>query len=262
MQSRVLLLLVMVAFFGGCLVMEHPYSKLPPGPWRGVLKLDLKKDFIERQERETSVHLALEFEEVTQGELPFNFDIVYSQPDSLIFEISNGSQKLRITDIDFSHDANTNKDTVLIRFPASDNQLKAIFEDNVMEGHFTSSDAGTIPFVAHHGRQHRFTLLKKKAVLDLSGTWQMELGIDSADTDSGSIKFMHNDHKLLASFSSASRSFENLEGTVQDNKLYLSFFDGSSVFLLEGMIRSDQSLEGVLRYGTRHYTTWRATMEK
>lgn len=245
----------------GCFVMEHPYSKLPPGPWRGTLKLDPQKDLMENIPRETSAQTVLDFDEVTEGDLPFNFEIGYTSEDSLFMTLTNADQVIQLTDIRFNHDRDTNKDTVFIRFPNSQAFLSAIFEDNVMEGHFSRSPSDLIPvsFVAHHGQDHRFTLLQKEPTNNLNGRWNMSFQIETDQPSTGTIEIRQTDNELLATLHMDSVSYPYLQGTIQANKIYLSSFDGLQYLLVEGKVGSDGTIEGVIRNNTSNFITWRAS---
>ncbi|NND04880.1 MAG: hypothetical protein HKN87_00750 [Saprospiraceae bacterium] len=240
--------------------MEQPYSKLPPGPWRGVLKLDPRKELVQNTPRETPVQADLDFEEVTEGDLPFNFEISYLTPDSLHMHLRNREQVIEITDISFKHDRATNKDTVLIKFPESDAMLKALFEDNVMEGYYTSSPADLYPvsFVARHGQDHRFTLLKKEPISDFTGQWQMEFRKDDEEI-LGNMLLNQLGNDLRGSLQFGDVQYAHLEGTVQDDKIYLSAFDGKKFLLIEGKASSSSEIDGVMRNSTQHFITWHAT---
>ena len=48
---------------------------------------------------------------------------------------------------------------------------------------------------------------------------------------------------------------------MQDNKLYLSVFDGSHAFLFEALIRKDGSLTGTFRSGRHYLTNWNAVRD-
>ncbi|MGB1218077.1 MAG: TlpA disulfide reductase family protein, partial [Saprospiraceae bacterium] len=49
-----------------------------------------------------------------------------------------------------------------------------------------------------------------------------------------------------------------LVGTIQDNKMYLSCFDGSHAFLFEAKVLEDKTLIGSFRSGTHYKSTWSA----
>ena len=259
-QHFSLLSLVVCILLQACLVMEQPYSKLPPGPWRGVLKLDPRKDLIQSTPRETPVKADLDFEEVTEGDLPFNFEISYLTPDSLHMHITNGDEVIEIRDIRFKHDRATNKDTVLIKFPASDATLKALFEDNVMEGQYYSSPSDLYPisFVARHGQNHRFTLLKKEPISDFTGQWQLAFRNDNAEK-LGSMKLIQAGNQLSGSLHFDDLQYAHLEGTVQNDKIYLSMFDGNKFLLIEGKATTSTVIDGVMRNSIEDFITWHAS---
>ncbi len=245
----------------GCLVMDNPYSKLPPGPWRGVLKLDLDRALAEGIARETKVREMVEFEEVTEGQLPFNFEVKYIGEDSFYLEIRNGGERIKLDDISFSHDQATNKDTVIIRFPAYDSYLEAIFEDKVLEGRWVVPSRGTnyvIPFVAHHGQDHRFTTLQKPPITDVTGRWECQFEIETEEPYPAIGLFKQEGNHLTGTFQTETGDYRYLEGSVQADKLYLSCFDGAHMFLFEGKIHPDNTITGIFRSGSHYLTSWSA----
>ena len=246
--------------FSGCFTSDEQYSKLPPGVWRGILKLDSEAAIAQRLPRETGVGELAQFDEVTGGELPFNFEVVYTSKNDFVIEIFNGKERIYLNDILYKSDPVTQKDTVLINFPVFDSHIETIFEDKVMEGKWVVRNRPnyTIDFVAYHGQGHRFTTLKKKPAIDLSGKWEAQFRIETDDPYTAIGEFSQEGNYIEGTFRTITGDHRYLEGTVQDNKLYLSTFDGSHAYLYEAIIETDGSLSGVYRSGIHFITSWRA----
>jgi len=250
--------LFMIFLSTGCFVVDNPFSAVAPGPWRGVLKLE--QQFITPNPRGEPLpeKMNMQFEEVTRGELPFNFEVIYENEESFYILIQNGTEKIRVDDITFGRDIRTAKDTVLIQFPVYDSYIKAIYEENVMEGEWvvTNRPNYRIPFVAKHGMSHRFTTLRKDPVTDVSGKWEVSFsGTDSLDTDYKAIgEFDQKGNYLTGTFLTETGDYRFLEGTIQNDKLYLSCFDGAHAFLFEAKIAASDSILGSFRSG-KHYRT-------
>jgi hypothetical protein len=83
-MTKWLVFFVSLLFFGACIKFGEPYKSIPPGIWRGVLVLG---DELEG------------FDEKSNGELPFNFEVIYDRPDSFHIVIHNGEERIIVNDI-------------------------------------------------------------------------------------------------------------------------------------------------------------------
>jgi thiol-disulfide isomerase/thioredoxin len=246
--------------FYGCFTSEVQYSQLPPGIWRGILKLDPQAALTQRLPRETGAGELIQFDEITGGELPFNFEVVYTSPSTFVINIMNGDERIYLDEIIYKSDHATQKDTVIINFPVFDSHIEAIFEDNVLEGQWVVRNRKnySIDFVAYHGQGHRFTTLKKTPLLDLSGTWEARFRIETDNPYNAIGEFEQDGNYIEGTFRTVTGDHRYLEGTVQANKLYLSTFDGAHAYLYEAVIRKDGSISGIYRSGTHFITSWEA----
>ncbi len=253
--------LLAMALFGGCLAVDTPFSGLPPGPWRGILELDARPITSNPQAKPLPGSEGLAFEEVTAGELPFNFEVIYENEQDFYIEIANGSERIRVDDIFIGRDRSTAKDTVVITFPLYDSYIRAIFEEDVMEGEWVlnNNPPQRIPFVARHGQAHRFTTLRKPPAADISGRWQAVFGIGGQESYPALAEFRQEGNQLEGTFVTEAGGFGYLEGSVQANKFYLSGFDGARAFLFEGKIQEDSSLIGSFRSGEGDQLLWQAS---
>jgi thiol-disulfide isomerase/thioredoxin len=250
MRNFLALFILLTLTQTSCIVVPNPHSALAPGRWRGILKLA----------PEIAVPGNLQFEEITEGELPFIFDVVYESDDKFYIEIINGEERFRADRIQFGRDISTAKDTLLIEFPVYDSYIRALHENDVIEGVWVINykENYSIPFVAHFGRGYRFTELKKTPSADLSGRWEVMFGLDGDKPYPALGEFKQKDNYLEGTFLTETGDYRFLEGTVQGNKFYLSCFDGSHAFLFEGKILEDGSLIGSFRSGNHYLTTWEA----
>ncbi len=244
--------------FWGCLETNETFSKLPPGTWRGTLKLDPEIDFITDARKETGVRDQIQFEEFTEGDLPFNFEVKYTSADQFYIEIINGEEKIKLDDISYNRDPATNKDTLVINFPPYDSYFNVIFEDNILEGHYYIPNRGNyrIHFVARHGQNHRFTHLRKTPATDLTGRWEVTFGLSDTVPEPAIGIFDQEGNRLTGTFMTETGDYRYLEGTIQANKMYLSCFDGAHMFLFEALINPNGTLSGIFRNGTHFITDW------
>lgn len=244
-----------------CIEIPNPYTALPPGTWRATLKLVPVPVIPNPKGAPIPEKVGLEFEEVTEGALPFNFDVVYTSETDFHILIKNGPEEIKVDDITIGLDRATGKDTVVINFPVFDSYIKAIYEENVMEGQWVVNNRAnySIPFVAKHGKNHRFTTLRKPPMMDITGKWQVQIFEDDEVVPAiGEFQQEANGNQIVGTFQTETGDYRFLEGTIQDNKVYLSCFDGAHAFLFEAKIREDSSMVGSFRSGKHYRSTWEA----
>lgn len=244
-------------------VMSNQFSAVAPGIWRGTLMLDGKRSTRLKTKKEDMVKRKdkVVYEEVTEGELPFNFEVIYDTDSVFHLEIINGEERIILDDIIYGHNWKTGADTIVIEIPHYDSRIKARFEPNVIEGEFIMDTRKySIPFVATHGKNYRFTQLRKTPVMNISGKWEVTFGLDEDKEEfKGVGEFVQNGNHLTGTFRTETGDYRYLEGTIQDNKIYLSTFDGSHAFLFEAKILEDGTMTGSFRSGSHYRTIWEAT---
>lgn len=255
-----LLTLTCSMFLSGCIVIEQPHSRLAPGLWRGVLQLDPAQASRLGGSGDQQRRGKVAFEEVTAGELPFHFEVVYDHPDSFHLVIINGEERIEARNIRYGLDRATAKDTLRVEFPLMDSYIEAVTEAGVIQGHWVVNykEDYRIPFEARHGKADRFTTLRKTPVADLSGNWATVFEPGEPGAYPAIAEFRQEDNRLLGTFRTETGDFRYLEGTVQANKLYLSCFDGSHAYLFEGKIMEDGTLQGLFRSGSHYLAYWEA----
>lgn len=248
---------VFILLLTQCLVVDNTYSGLPPGPWRAVLKLENNPVTPNPKGAPLPEKLNMTFDEVTEGELPFNFEVKYDSKDRFHIEIKNADELIRIDSIIMGRDRRTAKDTVIIRFPSGDTYIRAIFEENLMEGNWIDPAQPNfrIHFVAWHGDNYRFTNLRKTPTEDVSGRWEISLGLDTDAPYKAVAELTQQGNYLTGSLITASGEYQHLEGSIQADKLYLSRFDGVQALLLEAKLKPE-GLIGSMRLGNGLRTIW------
>ncbi len=244
---------ILIILAQACVVIDNPYTAVPPGTWRAVLKLDGNDPTIPDPNNPL-------FVEVAEGELPFTFEVIYDDVDKFHIEIINAEERIRIDDIQFGHNKQSGRDSIRIDFPVYESYVTAFYEEDVIEGVWVveTRENYSIPFVAFHGQDYRFTELRKAPILDLSGDWEVTFGTDTNDPYKAIGEFKQDGNNLSGTFRTETGDYRFLEGEVQDNKIYLSCFDGSHAFLFEAKILEDKSLIGSFRSGSHYRTTWEA----
>ncbi len=259
MPKPTLILPILAVFLSACFVMESPYSTIPPGMWRGTLQLVPKKAMISKGGEPYQELSNNQFEEVSDGELPFNFEVIYTDQNNINIVIINGEERILLDEITTFHSKSTGRDTIIIRFPIYGTYIEAAFENGLMEGKFYNPARDpdySIPFRAKYGKNYRFTQLKKAPLFDLTGVWETTFEVDEPDPYKAKGEFSQSDNRLTGTFMTETGDYRFLEGTVQANKMYLSCFDGSHAFLFEAKILEDSTLIGSFRSGNHYKALW------
>ncbi|MEL6866777.1 MAG: TlpA family protein disulfide reductase, partial [Bacteroidota bacterium] len=243
--------------------MENTYNSLAPGYWRGALQLVPKEIVGGLAEKSLSEIANNKLEEITPDELPFIFELIYDDEANFHLEIINGSERIRVDSIIHGHSRKTGKDSIVIFFPVYESYIKAFYNGNVMQGEWvvTTKENYSIPFTAHNGRNQRFTDLTKAPMMDVSGKWACTFGLDGEDPYPAIGEFQQSGNKVTGTFRTETGDYRFLEGSIQEDKLYLSCFDGAHAFLFEAKILEDQSMIGSFRSGKHYRTTWEAKKE-
>ncbi len=254
-----LLMAVFLLLFS-CIRVDNHFEKIPPGPWRAVLLLEPRAITDNPKGEYLEEKLNLTFEEVANGELPFTFEVTYTDDTTFYIDIINGEERIRADHISFGHTKSRVKDSIRIDFPVYDSYITGLYENGVIEGNWVVNyrEEYQIPFIAHFGYDHRFTKLRKEPVMDLSGKWDVVFS-PNKDPYPAIGEFTQKGNHLTGTFRTETGDYRFLEGTVQADKAYLSVFDGAHAFLFEAKLDADtETLLGSFRSGTHYKTIWQA----
>lgn len=241
---RISLFLFFIALFpSSCLELGEAFSGLPPGMWRGVLYLSDDMSG---------------FDEKSNGELPFNFEVIYDRPDSFHIVIHNGEERIIVNDIRMGTDRKTGRDTLWIDFPVYDTHIKAQYEEDAIEGWWVARNRKDyqIKFKALHSHTNRFFQLPDPPVTDLSGRWECNFEIETEHPYKAIGDFVQKENLLTGTFMTRTGDDRYLEGQISGDRLFLSTFDGSHAYLYEAKILPDGQLSGIYRSGKHYKTYW------
>ena len=248
------IVLFTVVYSLGCIKVTNSFSMLPPGIWRGVLFLD---------EGTQKVAENASFDEKSKAELPFNFEVIYDNPDSMHILIRNGEERIKLTDIDFGLDRATARDTLDIHFPIFDSYIDAKYEEDAIAGRWivNSKVNYQIPFEARYSKPYRFFELNDPPSADISGKWKVQFEVETESPEDAIGIFNQNGNELTGTFLTETGDYRYLEGTVSGNRAFLSTFDGAHAFLFEAKILEDGTLSGIFRSGSHYKTYWNAVKD-
>ena len=156
--KHVSLLLLSITLIYACIQAPNQYTELPPGSWRGILKIS------EIPGADQAAILGEDQKITDYFELPFNFEVKYVEGNKMIIELMNGDEKILLDDINYGRDPATAKDTLQIQFSDFDSSLDAFYEENFIEGYWVVPNKGEnykIPFLAQYGNTHLYVCREK-----------------------------------------------------------------------------------------------------
>ena len=228
-----------------CIKISNAFTAIPPGIWRATLELSID-----------SADIA---EEHTKGILPFNFEVIYITPDSFHVVIRNADERIVCTDIEFGLNRSIGKDTVRITLPAFGTYFTGKYEEDAIEGYWWDPSRGSqyrIPFRALHGKDHRFALQADASYQDFSGDWKVMFSVETPSPEPAVLVVNQQQNYATGTILTETGDYRFLEGSVEDDRLYLSTFDGSHAYLFEAKLLADKTLSGVYRSGNHYKTYW------
>lgn len=246
---KILFWCLLLLGLSGCIEVPNTYTQLPPGQWRGILKLTEPG-----QEQDISVHN--EDQKVSDYfALPFNMEVSYEGDKMQVFLI-NGDEKIQIEDAYIGRDLGTAKDTLRLNMTAYDTYMDGFYEENFIEGYWIVNykENYRIPYIITYGQQHRFISKPVKNTKDFSGKWKVVFDYDG-DPYEAIGEFKQDGNDLSGTFLTETGDFRYLDGNAFGDKMRLSVFDGSHAFLFSGSMDQD-TIYGEFRSGKHYKTNW------
>jgi len=185
------------------------------GLWRATLKLDNKK------------------------EIPFLLE--YKADNTFVFK--NGIEEINITDVTLKGDS------IIIKHPVYEGVFKGIYTRDSIYGDFIiSSQDRTLPFKMKQGRAERFKVKEAPKAI-VTGNWEAVFNPDNDATRYlAKGVFEQVGHKVTGTFRTTTGDYRYLDGSVENDSLRLSTFDGAHAFLFEAKIK-DSILTGMFYSG-------------
>ncbi len=185
--------------------------------------------------------------------LPFLFDLQRVDSTDWIARIHNASEVIEVRDIELRGD------TFLMRMPLFDSEFKGLLSsDSVITGHWHNYLKGPeyrVPFIAQAGRTHRFNGSAAGST-GFEGNWETHFSAGTKDAyDAIGIFDQHEDGTVTGTFVTETGDYRYLEGSVYQDSMKLSCFDGSHAFLFNAKLRGD-SITGHFWSGTHWEEDW------
>ena len=194
------------------------------------------------------------------AEIPFNFEVTDSA-DQKFLDIINGKERFRVNEV------STLSDSLIIQMPLFDSEIRATLNNETLSGrwikHYGDSDE-VLQFNARAGDSWRFFKVNSKLSTGISGRWSATFNtLDKINSYAAVGEFSQENGRVFGTFLTSTGDYRFLEGTVSDNKLYLSCFDGSHAYLFTGKLMNDSTIsEGKFYSGFSSIETWTANKDE
>ena len=144
-------------------------------------------------------------------------------------------------------------DSIIIAHPIYEGVFKGVFTPDSINGNFIKPSLNRIvPFKMKQGRKERFTVsAAPKATV--TGNWETVFSPDNAsDRYLAKGTFRQVGHKVTGTFRTTTGDYRYLDGSVENDTLRLSTFDGAHAFLFEAKVHGDTLLDGLF-YSGNHF---------
>ncbi len=189
-------------------------------------------------------------------EIPFNFEVIDSA-DHKFLDIINGEERFRVNEI------SKESDSIFIKMPLFDSEIRAKIRNESLNGIWVKQlgdSSESMMMEAHKGYSWRFFKVNAKAKYILTGRWSVSFRDPKTGDSAPAVgEFSQQDGRLFGTFLTSTGDFRFLEGTVSNNKIYLSCFDGSHAFLFTAKVLDDNTIvEGNFYSGLSAVQTWNA----
>jgi len=151
-------------------------------------------------------------------------------------------------------------DSIKVRMPLFDSEFRGTINgtdtiSGLWHNHY-KCPGYAIPFVATHGERPRFDRPTSTPAFDISGDWEVHF-VDGEEREPAIGIFSMEGTRVKGSFATETGDLRFLEGTVTQDSLFLSTFNGFQAYLFRAALRND-SLIGEFRSGHRWRKPWYA----
>lgn len=171
------------------------------------------------------------------GKLPFNFKVEESaNPQAIQIKIVNGEEEF------FHGNSFIQGDSLIIPFELYDSRIIAKIESpGIISGYWekrrNGKILGRIPLKAKAGARKRFDLENIPSKENITGKYQADFFKKGDPQSSPGVGiFNQAGNKVTGTFLKTSGDYRFLEGNISGDSLFLSYFDGSGVYLFKSTI--------------------------
>ncbi len=225
-QNLILTVLFLSMFFTGKL-----NAALPAGDWHAGIKLN---DTLS---------------------LPF----VFTTTNENTIIIRNGEEKIIVTEIEYLDDS------IFFKMPVFNAEFRCKISGNSLSGFFFNHARvknNILPFHAKMGLSYRFTDKPDRTTANVTGRYQIIFDGEEEDAKAAVGEFRQVGNYVTGTFLTTMGDYRFLEGELNGNRLWLSAFDGSHLFLFTALVKDDSLIQGEFFSGQHWHDTWRGKRDE
>lgn len=244
-----LLLFIFACSITSCIEIKEEIPALIRGEYRGVLLLE--RNPYKYYDDDSPARQKTIFLGISDLEVPFNFDVGYEEDGQIYIVLKNGEERIKIDDISYGTDRRTSHDTMRITFADGQAYIYAEYAEKAMQGYYRNMERplDKIPFNAFYGDRYRFLEMPEEAKADFNGTMDFDFK-DKLDSSYHSmVTFVQDGNNLTGEISGDFFQFDSLEGIVENERFWLSYFNGEKLCLFNGKVINDEKITGFLKTG-------------
>ncbi|MDZ7606112.1 MAG: TlpA disulfide reductase family protein [Cyclobacteriaceae bacterium] len=184
-------------------------------------------------------------------DIPFIFE-VSSASDSVKIHLINGKERFTIDDVTIIGDS------VHIPIAIFDAAIHARMTDGGLDGVYVKNYVANyrLPFSAIYNDSARFRSGEPPAI-DYSGKWEVDF-IEADGTDKAIGLFQQEGSYLTGTFATPTGDYRFLEGIVTGDTMKMSAFDGTHLYLFEGIVDENGRIDGSFWSGKAYFQKWTA----
>ncbi len=192
------------------------------------------------------------------GELPFGIDIT-NENDVYSAKILNGEERVETSSVEFDNN------NLTINFSWYDAKIVAKQIDGGLrlEGQWSKTASGkdqtsSLPFKASRGFSYRFkSELKNGTISSVDGNWKATFNDEDGET-SAVAEFKQQGQIVNGTFLTPTGDYRYLAGVANNNRLFLSAFDGAHAFLFDADINGTTIINGNFWSRDSYHARWTA----
>jgi len=199
--------------------------------------------------------------EITQfdKQVPFTLELARKSSDgSLVAYYINGAERVEVEHVVYDPAGGQ----LQLLFPSYSSGLTAVVTDESMTGQVSlqrRDGVRKLPFAAAFGATHRFFAEQADSYAELAGTWETTLQLEKPPrTIKAVATFQQQDADIRGTVRTRSGDYRFLTGTVKDQQLFLSTFDGQGSQLWLATLGEDGVLRGSFDTMTSGQSRWGA----
>ena len=188
-------------------------------------------------------------------EIPFQFELTYVNDNPLLV-IKNGDERITVDEVSITNDS------IEVIMPVFNTGIKGVFTSDRIDGKYYNYDRDnySIDFLAEHGKD-RFDKSTNEAE-SFDGKWEVTFSPEESDKPNAIGVFNKIGEKYTGTFMTETGDYRFLEGIADGDRLRLSCFDGSHLFLFLGYLSGDSIIDGTFWSGNHWNEPWVAKRNK